>query len=60
MYYVVRMAEDFQTWDVLDNAPSEDHAYDLLEAYSNLYPHAHVDYMTEGEYNAYLSKLSVH
>jgi len=58
MYYVVRLSEDFQTWDVLDNAPSEDDAYDLLLAYSNMYPHAHVDYLAEHEYNAYLSKTS--
>ena len=58
MYYVVKMAEDFQTWDVMDNVPDEDHAYDMMEAYSQLYPHAHVDYMAEHEYNAYLSKLS--
>ena len=58
MNYVVRMDDDYETWDVLDNAPDEDHAYDLLEAYSNLYPYAHVSYLTEGEYNAYLSKLS--
>ena len=58
MFYVVKMDEDFQTWKVLDNACDEDYAYDLMEAYSNLYPHAHVDIMDEGEYNAYLSKLS--
>ena len=58
MYYIVRMAEDFQTWDVLDNACSEDYAYDLLEAYSNMYPHAHVDYLDEQEYNAYLNEIN--
>ena len=58
MYYVVKMNEDFQTWDVLDNVPSEDDAYDLLEAYSSLYPHAYVDYLDETELNDYLKKVS--
>lgn len=58
MFYVVKMAEDFQTWDVLDNVPDEDSAYDLLEAYSSLYPHAHVDYMDQTEYNNYLKEVS--
>jgi len=63
MHYIVRWNEDSIVdsdcveWEAIDNAPTEDDAYDLMEAYSNKYPHARIDIMDAQEYNDYISKL---
>ena len=64
MFYVVRWNEDSIVdpecleWEALDNALSEDDAYDMMEAYANKFPHARIDLMDQVDYETMVNKFN--
>jgi hypothetical protein len=50
MYYVCRMTDTFQ-WEGLRSTTDENYADQLVEYYSNQFPHAYIDVLTYDEFH---------